>query len=72
MRLEAVENDHHRCHHDPEAELFDRVLVGVDGREGGRDAIALARKVAAPNAEIPLAHVYGGRTMGGSSPPAPG
>ena len=45
--------------------MFSNVLVGIDGRQGGRDAIALARQLAAPNAGITLAHVYGGRTMGG-------
>jgi len=39
--------------------MFRRVLVGVDGRPGGRDAIALARLLAAPDGVITLAHVYG-------------
>ena len=39
--------------------MFDNVLVGVDGRQGGRDAIALARQLAAPEARLTLAHVYG-------------
>ena len=30
--------------------VFSNVLVGVDGRQGGRDAIALARQLAAPGA----------------------
>ena len=37
--------------------MFSNVLVGVDGRQGGRDAIALARQLAAPGARITLAHV---------------
>ena len=38
--------------------MFNNVLVGVDGRPGGRDAIALARRLAAPGATITLAHIY--------------
>lgn len=45
--------------------MFDKVLVGVDGRQGGQDAIALARQLAAPSAKVTLAHVYGGPTAGG-------
>ena len=45
--------------------MFSRVLVGIDGRQGGRDAIALGKLLAAPNAAITLVHVYGGRTMAG-------
>jgi nucleotide-binding universal stress UspA family protein len=33
--------------------------VGVDGRQGGRDSIALAAELASPDATITLAHVYG-------------
>ncbi len=36
--------------------MFWNVLVGVDG-QGGRDAIALARQLAAPGARITLVHV---------------
>ncbi|MGZ4231005.1 MAG: universal stress protein [Solirubrobacteraceae bacterium] len=39
--------------------MFTNVLVGVDGRQGGRDAIALARQLAAPGATITLANIYG-------------
>ncbi len=39
--------------------MFGRVLVGVDGRPGGHDAIALARQLAAPSGVITLAHIYG-------------
>jgi nucleotide-binding universal stress UspA family protein len=39
--------------------MFTNVLVGVDGRQGGRDAIALAHRLAPPHAIITLAHVYG-------------
>ena len=37
--------------------MFINVLVGVDGRQGGDDAIALARQLAGPGARITLAHV---------------
>lgn len=37
--------------------MFDNVLIGVDGRRGGRDAIALAKQLAAPGARLTLAHV---------------
>lgn len=45
--------------------MFDNVLVGVDGHQGGRDAIALARQLAAPGARLTLAYIYGGHTIGG-------
>jgi nucleotide-binding universal stress UspA family protein len=38
--------------------MFDNVLVGVDGRPTGRDAIALARRLADPEGVVTLAHVY--------------
>lgn len=38
--------------------MFSNVLVGVDGRQGGRDAIALARRLAAPDAKLTLAHIW--------------
>ena len=47
--------------------MFRRVLVGVDGRSGGRDAIALASVLAAPGAVITLAHVYGPDLVVGGS-----
>lgn len=37
---------------------FHRAIVGVDGRTGGRDAIALARMLAGGDARLTLAHVY--------------
>ncbi|HZO77030.1 MAG TPA: universal stress protein [Solirubrobacteraceae bacterium] len=37
--------------------MFTNVLVGVDGRQGGRDAIALAKRLAAPEALMVLGHV---------------
>lgn len=45
--------------------MFGNVLVGVDGLLGGRDAIGLAKQLAAPHAHITLAHVYGGDLMRG-------
>jgi nucleotide-binding universal stress UspA family protein len=39
--------------------MFNNILIGVDGWQGGRDAIALARELAAPEAEFTLAHVCG-------------
>jgi nucleotide-binding universal stress UspA family protein len=38
--------------------MFDKVLIGVDGRSGGRDAIALARQLASEKARLVLACVY--------------
>jgi nucleotide-binding universal stress UspA family protein len=38
--------------------MFTNILIGVDGRQGGRDAIALARSLAAPEATFTLAHTY--------------
>jgi nucleotide-binding universal stress UspA family protein len=38
--------------------MFTNVLIGVDGRQGGRDAIALAQELAVPDATLTLAHVY--------------
>jgi nucleotide-binding universal stress UspA family protein len=43
--------------------VFVKVLVGVDGLQGGQDALALARILVAADAEITLAHVYGRRLM---------
>jgi len=40
--------------------MFDNVLIGVDGRAGGRDAIALAIRLAAPSASLTFAHVDAG------------
>jgi nucleotide-binding universal stress UspA family protein len=40
--------------------MFDNVLIGVDGASGGRDAIALAKRIAPPGAKLTLAHVHAG------------
>lgn len=41
--------------------MFTNVLVGVDGRTTGRDAIALARELIGAGGELTLAHVHEGR-----------
>jgi nucleotide-binding universal stress UspA family protein len=38
--------------------LFDTVIVGVDGREGGRDAILLASRLVSDDGRLILTHVY--------------
>lgn len=38
--------------------MFTNVIIGIDGREGGRDALTLARRLAAPDARLTLVHVY--------------
>ncbi len=38
--------------------MFQNILIGVDGRQGGRDAIALARQFAGPQASFTLAHIH--------------
>jgi nucleotide-binding universal stress UspA family protein len=43
--------------------MFETVIVGVDGRAGGRDAVALARHLAAKDGSISLAYVYQGDTL---------
>lgn len=40
--------------------MFRNVLVGVDGRPGGRDAVALATKLMAGDGKLTLAHVFPG------------
>ena len=37
--------------------VFSSVVVGVDGGEGGRDAVALARALAPDAAVVTLVHV---------------
>jgi nucleotide-binding universal stress UspA family protein len=39
--------------------MFTNVIVGIDGRQGGRDAMRLTHQLAAPAARITLVHVYG-------------
>jgi nucleotide-binding universal stress UspA family protein len=38
--------------------MFKRVVVGVDGQVGGRDAITLAQQLVDPNGELTLANVW--------------
>jgi len=40
--------------------MFEQIVVGVDGGEGGRDAIALASSLLAREGKLILAHIYGG------------
>jgi nucleotide-binding universal stress UspA family protein len=40
--------------------MFKQIVVGVDGREGGRDAVALAKLLVAADGELTLAHVVPG------------
>jgi hypothetical protein len=39
--------------------MFKQIVVAVDKRWSGRDAIALAEKLLAPDGELTLAYVYG-------------
>lgn len=38
--------------------MFNNVIVGVDGRQGGREAIELAKILSAHDGELTLVHVY--------------
>lgn len=51
--------------------MFNNVIVGVDGREGGRDALAFARHLRGEDGELTLAYVYPGdaHVWRESSPP---
>ena len=40
--------------------MFKQIVVGVDGREGGRDAVMLAKLLVAADGELTLAHVLPG------------
>jgi nucleotide-binding universal stress UspA family protein len=39
------------------SDMFDNVIVGVDGQEAGRDALALATRLTSPHGQITLAYV---------------
>jgi nucleotide-binding universal stress UspA family protein len=41
--------------------MFENVLVGVDGKSGGRDALALASRLSGADGRLALAHVHGAR-----------
>jgi nucleotide-binding universal stress UspA family protein len=43
-----------------EVSMFENVIVGVDGRENGRDAIALATRLLAPDGKLTLVNVHPG------------
>ena len=43
--------------------MFKNVLVGVDGRQGGRDAIALASQLVASGGKLTVVCVFGGAFM---------
>jgi nucleotide-binding universal stress UspA family protein len=47
-----------------ELSMFKKVLVGVDGRDGGRDALALAQDLGGPRARYVLANVVSGSISG--------
>ena len=51
--------------------MFDNVLVGVDGQQGGRDASALARMLVADGGKLTFEYVYHGdpHVWRGSRPP---
>ena len=40
--------------------MFKQIVVGVDDDGGGRDAIALAKRLSGPDTELTLAHIYTG------------
>jgi nucleotide-binding universal stress UspA family protein len=46
--------------------MFKNVLVGVDGGPNGRDAIALASRLAGPGGRLTLAHVHAGTLNAGN------
>lgn len=47
--------------------MFERVVVGVDGRAGGRDAIALAQHLVRSSSGLVLANVYGTSALRGAA-----
>ena len=50
--------------------MFKNVLVGVDGRPNGRDAIALARRMTDAGGMLTFAHVHGGAPRPAHAEPA--
>jgi hypothetical protein len=40
--------------------MFDTIVIGVDGEQGGRDAIALACNLAPSGTRLVLATIHGG------------
>lgn len=47
--------------------MFNKVLVGVDGRAGGRDAVALAQQLVTSPSRLVLANVYGTSALRGAA-----
>jgi hypothetical protein len=45
--------------------MFRHVIVGVDGRPTGRDAVALARLLVGPAGRLTLTHVHAGELLPG-------
>lgn len=43
--------------------MYGKVLVGVDGKSSGRDAIALARRLVNRDGELTFAHIHGSELM---------
>jgi nucleotide-binding universal stress UspA family protein len=43
--------------------MFTNLIVGIDGRDGGNDAVALARTLANPESDITLINVYSGESV---------
>jgi hypothetical protein len=41
--------------------MFANVILAIDGRSQGLDAIALARRLAEPSGRLALVHVHGDR-----------
>jgi nucleotide-binding universal stress UspA family protein len=51
--------------------MFKNVLVGVDGRPNGRDAVALASRLTDPDGKLTLVHVHMGPAFEAEEPDAP-
>ena len=48
--------------------MFKNVVVGVDDGDGGRDAVALAKRLVAQDGELTLAHIFHHTAHGAGSP----
>ena len=47
--------------------MFEKAIVGVDGRPGGRDAIAIASRLVSPQGGLVLANVHAGELRPGDA-----
>jgi nucleotide-binding universal stress UspA family protein len=47
--------------------VFNKVIIGIDEHQGGRDAIELARRLVSDDGELSLAYVHGGFPLGRGS-----